>query len=194
MPQRTKIIIYAVLALLAIWIGWKVLRSLEPAFAEYRLKRQFSQIEPWTASTNYSTAGWKQLLRAAQALQKATPSLAGTALENYLKRYASRPEQLPAEQAKLFLLLRFAFQLPDAGAAAQRDAFGGPNPRGSDANGDGTYNMDWPIAWTQGRPRLIAGFDGTTSGPYRVKEDFDFLRFKFRPRDLAKVQLGGVGY
>ncbi len=191
MAQRTKIIIYAVLALLAIWIGWKILRSLEPAIAEYRLKRRFSQIEPWTTSTNYSAAGWQQLLRAAQALQKATPSLAGTALENYLKNHASQPAQLPAEQAKLFLLLRFAFELPQAGSASQRDAFGGPNPKGADANGDGTFNVDWPLAWTQGKPRLMAGFDGTTGSPYHVKEDFDFLRFHFRPRDLAKVRLEG---
>jgi hypothetical protein len=193
MTQRTKFIIYGVAALAGVWVGWKAVHGLQPAFARYRLKRRFSQIEPWTASTNYSVGGWRQLIKTAKAVQAANSSLAGDALGEYLQRYANRPDQLPGEQAKLFLLLRVVFDLPETGSAGPSASFGGPTAKRSDASAGGTANLAWPLSWNQGTPRLVAGCESAASGVYRVKDEFDFLRFHFRRRDLSKVQVDDRG-
>jgi hypothetical protein len=193
MAQRTKYIIYGVAALVGVWLGWGVVQRAQPALAKYRLKRQFSQIEPWTASTNYSAGGWKQLVKTAKAVQSASPSLAANALGEYLLRYAAQPAQLPVEQAKLFLLLRVVFDLPENGAPGPRASFGGPTGQRSDLNADGTVNLDWPLAWNQGRPRLVASCAGFADSAYSAKDEFTTLRYDFRPRDLAKVQLEDPG-
>jgi hypothetical protein len=192
MLRYSKIVIYGAIAIAVVWAGWLVMQRAQPAIAKYRLKRRFSQIEPWTASTNYSVAGWKHLVetaKAVQAVQKtANPRLAGEALDEYLQRYASRLDQLPVEQAKLFLLLRVVFDLTESGPPRQRVSFGGPAPKRPDTNAGDAVSFAWPLSWNRGRPRLVAGCESAAGSAYRVKDEFEYLRYNFRYRDLSQVQ------
>src|SRR5262245_46500088 len=103
-PKRTKLITYAVVAVLVVWIGGCVFNRASPALAKWSFKRQIHKIEPWPAKTNYSAAAWRQLLNAARKLKTADSSLAADALSEDLAACAGDATQLAAEEGKIFLL------------------------------------------------------------------------------------------
>jgi hypothetical protein len=118
-------------------------------------------------------------------IQRADPRLSGESLADYLQGYANRPDQLAAEQGKVFLLLRVMFELPENAPPQQRLAFAGWTRGRSGLNEDGTVNLAWPVSWKQGQPRLVAGREGSAGSGYSVREDFAYLRYHFRYRDLS---------
>ena len=187
MSGRSRIIFYGVTALLVVWIGGCLVKHGQPAYAKWKLKRLVQKIEPWTTSTNYSAEGWKQLAKAAKAFQNASPKLAGETLNDYLRGCARNPGQLPAEQGKVFLLLRVVFDLPANAPAGQRLTFANWTRGRSDLNKDGTINLSWPLFWDQGKPRLVAGCQGAAGSGYSAGDEFAHLRYKFKYRDLAKA-------
>ena len=197
MSRRSKIISSSLIVLVMVWVGWhlmvwttkclgRLVKYEQTVYTKWKLKRQFQKIEPWMASTNYTTGGWKQLVKAAKAFQNASPKLAGEALNDYLRRYAKNPSQLPAEQGKVFLLLRVAFELPESAPVGQRLTFASWTRGRSDLNKDGTINLSWPLSWDQGKPRLVAGCEGTAGSGYYAGDEFAALRYKFKYRDLSK--------
>src|SRR5690348_6681612 len=117
MANPKKIIIYAVLVLVALFVVVKVFKAVHPAWTRHRLKSQVSKIEPWTSSPNYSDAGWKQLITTARSFQKADRTIASEALTAYLEKFANDPNQLPVEQGKVYLLVRVIFNAPERGTA-----------------------------------------------------------------------------
>jgi len=159
----------------------------QTVYLKWKLKRQVRKIEPWTSSTNYSVAGWTQLVRTAKAFQNVTPGLAGETLNEHLKVYAGKPDQLSTEQGKVFLLLRVIFELPENASSGQRLTFAGWARGRSDLNPDGTVNLSWPLSWSQGKPRLVSGCEGTAGSNYSVADEYVFLRYKFNYRKLSKV-------
>jgi len=196
MAQRTKIIISLLVVLVTLWVGWHLLawttRGLsrlvkheQTVYAKWKLKREVRKMEPWTASTNYSAAGWKQLVETAKAFQGVTPKVAAETLSEHLQRYAGKPE-LFAEQGKVFLLLRAIFELPENASAGQRLTFAGWTQGRSDLNQDGSANLSWPLSWSQGKPQLVAGCEGA-AGNYPAGDEFAFMRYKFKYRELSKV-------
>ena len=198
MSGRSKIISYSLLAIVMVWIGWhlvvwttrglgSLVKHEQTVYTKWKLKRQIQKIEPWTASTNYSTGGWEQLVKTAKAFQNTTPKVAADTLNDYLRRYARNPNQLPAEQGKVFLLLRIVFELPASAPVGQRLTFASWTRGRSDLNKDGTINLSWPLSWDQGKPRLVAGCEGTAGSGYSAGDEFASLRYKFKYRDLAKV-------
>jgi hypothetical protein len=159
---------------------------MQPAFAKYSLKRAINKMEPWTASTNYSTAGWKQLVAAAKKFQASTPDLANAAVSDLLESNANKPG-LATVQAKTFLLLRMVFELPENSPGqpvTTANYFRGY----TDMNPDGTFNLAWPISLSAGPPRLVSGCEGSAGGNYSPQKEFNYLRFKFKYRDVTKIQ------
>jgi hypothetical protein len=186
MIRKPKILAYGALALALIFLGPCAVRHLQPAFAKYRLKRAINKIEPWTASTNYSVAGWKQLVAAAKKFQDSTPDFANTAVGELLENNAGQPG-LAVAQAKIFLLLRMVFELPENSPGQPVIAANYFRGR-SDMNPDGTFNLAWPISLSAGLPRLVSGCEGVAGDNYSPQKEFNYLRFHFKYRDLAKVQ------
>ena len=133
-----------------------------PAWTRHRLKSQVSKIEPWTATTDYSDNGWKQLIKTARSFQKADRTVAAEALTGYLEKFANDPNQLSIEQGKVYLLVRVVFNAPERGSA--RIPFAQWERGNTDVNPDGTFNQAWPIMWNDGKPRLVAGRQGS-AGP-----------------------------
>src|SRR5262245_51834661 len=118
MPSIKKIIIYSVVALVALFVVVKVFKMAHPAWTRHRLKSAVAKMEPWTASTNYTDAAWKQAIKAAKAYQKADRVVVTEALTGYLEEFANKPEQqqLTDAQSKAYLLLRVIFDVPENGA------------------------------------------------------------------------------
>lgn len=193
MPRPSKIVIYGAIALLAVLFCSWLIKHGPPSFAKYRMKRLARRIEPWPSSTNYSVAGWTHLVKTAGLFQKADPKLAGEALAEYLRSYVGRPDELSSEQSKLFLLLRVVFELPESVPGGQRLSFCDWTRQNSGLNADGTANLAWPLSWNEGRPRLVAARPGTAAGDYAVRDEYVYLRYHFRYRNLSSFKLQGSG-
>jgi hypothetical protein len=185
MANPKKIIIYGVVSLVALFIVVKTFKAVHPAWTRHRLKSQISRIEPWTSSTNYSDNGWQQLSKAARAFQKADRTIAEEALTGYVQKYANDPNQLPVEQGKVYLLVRMIFEAPERGGT--RIPFAQWERGNSDVNPDGTINQGWPLSWSQGKPRLVAGREGNAGPAYSIATEYDYFRYNFKPRDLSKA-------
>jgi len=183
MPRLSKIIVYGVVGLAILWFGGWLIKREQPVYAKWKLKRFVRKIEAWPASTNYSAAGWSHLVGAARAFQKANPKLAEDALAEYLQEYANKPSQLPIEQGKVFLLLRVVFDLPDR--VQQTSAAGSGRP---DLSADGAANPAWPLRWEEGKPRLVAGYANAAVSRKSIRDEYAYLRYRFRYRDLSNVK------
>jgi hypothetical protein len=184
MMRYKKMLVYGAVALAIILAGSWTFKRVQPVYGRYRLNRMIDRLEPWSASTNYSEAGWQQLIAAARTLQNLKPALARTVLGDYLQRYDGDPAQLAVAQGKVLLLLRVAFDFPENLPGAQRVPFGNWTRDHSDLNADGTINVAWPVLWNQGQPRLVAGCQGTAGSDYSVQKEFDYLRYRFKYRRL----------
>jgi hypothetical protein len=186
MIRKPKILVYGALALALIFLGPCTVRHLRPEFAKYHLKHAINKIEPWTASTNYSRAGWKQLVAAAKTFKGSASELANAAVGELLESNAGQPG-LAITQAKIFLLLRMVFELPENSPG--QPVIAANYFRGhTDMNPDGTFNVAWPISLSAGQPRLVSGCEGVAGDNYSPQKEFNYLRFHFKYRDLAKVQ------
>ena len=185
MPNTKKIIIYSVIALVALFVVVKLIKIAHPAWTRYRLKSMVAKMEPWTATPDYSEAGWKQAVKTAKAFQKVDYVLATEALTGYLAQYANDADRLTEAQGKAFLLLRVIFEAPESGGA--RLPFAQWERGQTDVNQNGSLNLAWPLMWNEGRPRLVAGRQGTAGSTYSIATEYDYFRYNFKPRDLSKV-------
>jgi hypothetical protein len=189
MPKELKkILTYAVVAIAVIWIGGCIIKRQRPVYVKWKLKRALEAVEPWTASTNYSAEGWTRLVRAAKTLQKTDPVLAGDALGEFMKAGGVTPELLATKQAKAFLVFRTAFDLSEHAPEGKKFSFADWVRARTDVNADGTVNLAWPLSFEAGPPRLVAGREGSP-GTYSARDEYDFIRYKFTPRDLSRIQV-----
>lgn len=183
MPKIPRLLLFAVLGLAALLLMLWIFGRLQPLWTQRGLQTAIQRIEPWGPTTNYSAAGWQRLANAARLLRATPPALA----EKALAGLDTGPE---AESRKLraFLLLRFAFDLPEDGAVTDRAPARPELPAPGELNPDGTANLAWPIAWNNGRPVLVAGSQGALAPDYAPHRDYNFLRSKYRFRDLGGFQ------
>ena len=186
-PKRSRLIACAAIAAAVVWMGSCAARQARPAYTRWKLMRQLGEIEAWTASTNYSADGWKRLARVAGTFQQADPQLAADALEEDLRRHAGNPAELAVEQGKLFLLTRMMFDLPEHASIGPR-VFDSWTRGNSEVNVDGTTNFAWPLALDHGQPRLVAGCGGTAGRDYSIRDEYTYLRYKFKYRDLTGLR------
>ncbi|HET7626342.1 MAG TPA: hypothetical protein VFM25_13875 [Verrucomicrobiae bacterium] len=182
MMRYRKPILIGLIALIAVFFGIKIARAVYPLIVKARLNHAISKIEPWTISTSYSDAAWKKLVNAAKRFQSADPKLAKQVIANRIKTASANPNQLAIEQGKIFLLSRVVFDLP--GNGSQRIPGAGWERGQTDVNPDGTINAAWPVVWNGGKPSLASGRVGN-AGSYSATNEFEFLRFRYKYRDLS---------
>jgi hypothetical protein len=154
----------------------------EKAISENDLLRLFGNLHPWEFTTNYPQGAWLHVSNACETMARAKPDTIERAMTVFLRDEAST--EYFANQTRLFLLLRFYFQLPQHGSPTNR--FVTAAWLGSDkaTNSDGTINLAWPLKWSGGRPNLVSRCEGYEGPTYRPIEEYHYLRARFPKREL----------
>jgi hypothetical protein len=143
------------------------------------------ELEPWSASKDYSTDGWKRAVRAAKVIQKSNPTTVEEALGEYSKRYADHVNADHLEMSKPFLLMRLVFQLPEPSPKDPGLEVFCWNQAASIMNDDGTFNASWPLRWVNGKPTLVQQCEGANGLPYPARGEYRKLMKTFTMRDLG---------
>jgi hypothetical protein len=155
-----------------------------------QIERALIGVDPWPSfysGVPWSSASWDNLLRAAKMIQTCDRQSVMEALTDFQRQQHGAN----MVDGKLFVLMRILFQLPEHAPLDKRFAFGGwithRDPAVSDLHGDGTVNLAWPIMWTNGRPRLVSGFQGLQGQPYDAAREFRYLIDQYPMRALPHL-------
>jgi hypothetical protein len=183
MPNLRKIVIYVVVAAVVLWVGNWLVKRVKPAYAKWRLTHAITRIEPWPATTNYSPAAWKQLVKAARVFQDTEPELAGRLLAEHIGKYSSQPAQLAIEEGKMFLLLRMVFDIAED--STEKESAAAHQPTSPLHAGHGA---SWPIQWRDSRPSLVSGRPQTQLFQQPITDEYTLMRYRYKYRDLSKVK------
>lgn len=183
MPNLRKIIVCVLAVAIVLWVGNWLVKWVKPAWAKWRLTRAITKIEPWPATTNYSPAAWKQLVKAARVFQETEPELAGRLLAEHIEKYSGQPAQLAIEEGKMFLLLRMVFDIAEESnekeSATARQL---TSPLGT------ARGLSWPIQWRDGQPSLVSGHPKSQLFQQPITDEFTLMRYRYKYRDLSKVK------
>jgi hypothetical protein len=142
-------------------------------------------LPPWRTVADFGEADWDAYIRAARLFQQADPETVNAALD----AFAAESRQLDARypgyelESKPFLLMRVVFALPETVPAEQRFSYKGWS-NWPDPDERGEINPGWPVAWREGRPHLIASYEGSAGQPYPAALEYRFLRATFPYRNL----------
>jgi hypothetical protein len=139
----------------------------------------FRALAPWPSDRDLSAEEWGRYADAARLVQAADPAEVERALVRFLDEASADAGN--DNESRLFLLTRFVFELPERAPSAERRVFKGwvnwPEP-----DGEGNVNLSWPVGWRDGRPFLLARYEGSDGPRYAAVEEYrDLLsRFPFR--------------
>jgi len=143
-------------------------------------------LPPWRGIADFYDEDWDAYLAAARLVQQADPETVTAALDEFTAEAAELDEHYPGyeHESKPFLLMRVVFALPETVPVQRRFAYKGwsnwPEP---DQRGE--INPGWPVAWRQGRPYLVASYEGSQGQPYPAAAEYRFLRDTFPHRNLG---------
>jgi hypothetical protein len=141
----------------------------------------FRRLTPWRHDSRFSEEDISAYERAARLVQRASPADVARALREFQAQ--SDPATRIDDETRLFLLLRFLFDLPEHAPAAQRRSYWGwVNWPAPDAAGN--VNLSWPLSFDGERPVLLAGFEGAEGSTDAVAEEYEDLRTRFPLRKL----------
>lgn len=149
--------------------------------AVHSLLPLFRVLTPWHNAQDISEEGWQRYRNAARLLQSSKPE----EVEIALARFLDEADGFTGveNETRLFLLMRIVFHLPDHAPADQRCIFKGwINWPAIDA--EGNVNLSWPVHWQDGRPVLIAPFEGAEGPRYGAVEEYRHLITHFPFREL----------
>lgn len=147
-------------------------------------------LPPWRTIADFGEADWDAYVRAARLVQQADPETVGAALDEF----AAEARQLDARypgyelESKPFLLMRVVFALPETVPAEQRFSYKGWS-NWPDPDERGEVNPGWPIAWREGKPHLVASYEGSAGQPYPAAAEYRFLHATFPYRDLSGIAI-----
>jgi hypothetical protein len=138
----------------------------------------FLRLAPWHYEPGLSADDLAAYEAAARLVQSSQPAEVRRALADFQDQ--ADPSGID-NQTRLFLLMRFVFDLPEHAPAADRHIFWGwvnwPEP---DATGH--VNLAWPLSFAGGRPVLLDRFKGAEGSLDGAVEEYQDLlaRFPFR--------------
>jgi hypothetical protein len=150
-----------------------------------KLLTAFRLLTPWTYDWHPSGEDWGQYLEAARLVQPAERGDVERALARFLDEAAGLAGV--ENETRLFLLMRVVFDLPDRAPVNQRRVFKGwvnwPAP-----DAEGHVNLSWPVGWREGRPVLLAPYEGAEGPRYAAVEEYRHLLDHFPLRRLSQVK------
>lgn len=173
------------------------------------LNRFLNDIAPWPdGETTYSDKNWLALVTAAKYIQSCDPASVESTVREYQNRtYIDKTSPPPnsdvdyyknigpsearkryEDDSKFLLLMRVTFDLPEHQKSNGIRYFGWKSLA---ERQDGTMDLNWPIRWANGRPRLVSG-QTTLEGAvdvYNVLGEYKYFseRYRFRNLDAIKI-------
>jgi hypothetical protein len=141
----------------------------------------FLRLAPWHYEPGLSADDLSAYEAVARLVQSSGPAEVRRALADFQDQ---DPSAGIDNETRLFLLLRFVFDLPEHAPAAQRRIFWGwvnwPDPDAA-----GRVNLAWPLSFEGGRPVLLARFEGAEGSIHAAVEEYHDLLARFPFRNLA---------
>lgn len=167
----------AVCLVLGVWMFTCKGRETKKPMNSLSLSTQFDRLQAWEDLSTDSAIDWSNYEDvAAQAMQQPLDTLEA-AIGRYLRPDGSFEGSDPKE-SRVFLLLRFIFEMPNLVPVAERRSFKGwtnwPSP---DENGQA--NPAWPLRFTEGKPRLVSRYGGSMGLPYDGEAELNWLKEKY---------------
>lgn len=139
---------------------------------EERLVMLFRHLPAWRQSRGLAASEWQDLERAAVVVQQSPYRDVTAALDRFVCEIQnSNLRSDYEEESKVFLLLRFVFNLPEKAREADRVSFKGWNNWPVVQDGE-AVNLSWPIIWQDGKPSLAARYEGSQGKPYAASAEF----------------------
>lgn len=139
-------------------------------------------LAPWPPEGDLAPDEWERYIETAAAVQRAEPAEAEGALEEFLRE--SSGLEAARDETRAFLLQRVVFDLPETAPEGERRPFKGwvnwPAP-----DADGNVSIAWPITWQDGRPALLAGYEGSEGRPYNAVAEYRHFREHYPLRPLS---------
>jgi hypothetical protein len=150
-----------------------------------RLIEVLRSLQPWRGVADLSDEDWDGYLAAARLVQRSDPATVAAALDEFATEAGRLDEHYPGyeHESKPFLLMRVVFAIPETAPAHERFSYKGWS-NWPDPDERGEVHLSWPVSWRQGRPRLVASYQGSEGQPYAVAAEYRFLRETFPYRIL----------
>lgn len=143
-----------------------------------------SRVEPWRSTMDYTGADWKNAIEAARMVQNATPSTVDLVLQRFAETEPGSIKDGFIEMSKPLLVLRIAFDLPEAATNNPSASAMTWESGRSEINADGSFNVAWPMRWNKGRPILVRRYTGLSGPAYTVLGDYHIFRARYPFREL----------
>jgi len=151
----------------------------------------FSTLDPWPIEADYSEKAWRRMFAVAAVLQEVDPDVVERALWEFVRQADELPPTSDAEGgvpgwSKVFVLLRVAFDLPEAQGPMTSAYRGGWMGVTFEEPHRTVWARDlaWPVRWVGGRPQLAAGLTGYKGPPYMPDAEYRYFREQFEFRKL----------
>ncbi len=149
-----------------------------------KLESAIRSLEPWGVTTNYSDAAWKKAIDVAKLLQKSSPEEVVQALDHIMKVGSIEGNHQILEERKIVLLLRVMFDTGAKRGQADWRTFRGWAGDTGRKNLDGAPNIGWPVAWSDGHPQLLSGYEGACGPPYLASDEYRHFLATYPMRTL----------
>lgn len=141
---------------------------------------QVESVKAWTDTSGYSENDNYALLESAAQIVAMTDSEIITGVNDYSEYYAG---YIP-EMSKLYLILRYVYNVSDAVAENDALSFGGWIIPTEEISGS-TYNMMWPLGWNELNMIVVDHtFMGYIGAKYDAPGELSYFMESFTKREL----------
>lgn len=140
----------------------------------------------WTDASGYGREDNQYMLEVAQTLLTVDTLSTKPKLQELMdevSNYGSYYQDDLDELSKVYVLLRFLFDVPPSHDINDASVYGGWI-RPDDADTEETYNLLWPVSVEDNQPQVTESFIGYLGAGYDFAGEFDYFAERFSLRNL----------
>ncbi|GAB1857167.1 hypothetical protein MHTCC0001_20030 [Flavobacteriaceae bacterium MHTCC 0001] len=139
------------------------------------LVSKFTNLKAWSSAHQFSKEDWSAYTKVARVIQKTDTEIVKRALSYFMGNFSEFDSEGGVEpESKLFILMRIVFDIPQNVLADNYRSYKGwinwPEVKGGDL-----LNLGWPVFWQDGKPSLIALYNGSQGLPYAAVEEYNYF-------------------
>jgi hypothetical protein len=150
------------------------------------LEKHFESLRAWSQRDSFGADDWKNYMTVAKTVQETDPSIVESALNQFVEAAMHEPFAGYTSESKPFLLMRVVFDLPEVAPQQSRFSFKGWT-NWPQADAQGNVSLAWPISFRDGKPELVAPYEGSEGKPYEAAAEYRYLRDHFPYRRLEDL-------